>query len=130
MIKKRNIVICILLSIITLFIYTIYWFITLTNDIEEISNREEYKTKGYIAFLLCLCTFSLYGIYWTQKMSRSLFKTRLNRGLYAKKIIVKNILLGAITLGIYPMCSLTYDLNKLIDESNANYLKKKIKRVA
>ena len=130
MIKKRNIIICILLSIITLFIYTIYWFITLTNDIEEISNREEYKTKGYIAFLLCLCTFSLYGIYWTQKMSRSLFKTRLNRGLYAKKIIIKNILLGVITLGIYPMCSLTYDLNKLIDESNANYLKKKIKRVA
>ena len=39
MIKKRNIVICILLSIITLFIYTIYWFITLTNDIEEIIEK-------------------------------------------------------------------------------------------
>ena len=32
MIKERNIVLCILLSIITCGIYEIYWFCTLTDD--------------------------------------------------------------------------------------------------
>lgn len=61
MIQKRNIAVCIILSIVTCGIYGIYWFICLNNDTNTASNT--FGTSGGVAFLLTLVTCGIYGIY-------------------------------------------------------------------
>ena len=56
--KKRNIALCVILTIVTLGIYGIYWFIKMTNDINELANPEK-KTSGGVSFLLTLITCNI-----------------------------------------------------------------------
>ena len=66
-IAKRKISRAIILSIVTLGIYAIYWFICLTNEINKASGRTN-DTKGGIAFLLSLVTFGIYEYFWAYKL--------------------------------------------------------------
>ena len=61
-IPERSIVTSVIFSIITCGIYGIYWFITLTDDANMVS--EENDTSGGLAFVLSLITCGIYGIYW------------------------------------------------------------------
>jgi len=69
--KKRNIGLAILFSIITFGIYDIYWFICLTNDSNTI-NPDEKTASGGVAFLLSIVTFGIYGFYWNYKLGKKL----------------------------------------------------------
>ena len=65
--KKRNVGLAVLFSIITFGIYGIYWFVCLTNDSNTI-NPEEKTASGGLAIVLSLLTFGIYGIYWNYKL--------------------------------------------------------------
>ena len=54
MVQQKNIALCIVLSLVTCGIYGIYWFITLTNDLNTATGEED--TTGGMAFLLSLVT--------------------------------------------------------------------------
>ena len=54
MIQKRNIVTCILLSLVTCGIYGIVWFINMTDDVAYLS--EDPEMSGGKAFLFTLIT--------------------------------------------------------------------------
>lgn len=43
--KKRNIAVCVILTIVTLGIYGLYWFVKITNDVNELANPEK-KSSG------------------------------------------------------------------------------------
>lgn len=61
-IKKRNVVLCLLFTVLTVGIYGIYWFICLTNDTNKLS---KYKTAGGgVAFIFTIITVGIYGFYW------------------------------------------------------------------
>lgn len=47
MIKRRNIALCIILSLVTCGIYGIYWFVCLTEDTKTAANVE--GTSGIVA---------------------------------------------------------------------------------
>lgn len=67
--KKRNVALAIIFSIITLGIYAVYWFVCLTND----SNRlapDEATASGGLALLFNVITFGIYGIYWYYKLGK------------------------------------------------------------
>ncbi len=66
-IKRRSIVTAILLSIITCGIYSIYWFVVLTNEMNKASGKAG-DTSGGIAFLLSLVTCGIYSYIWAYKM--------------------------------------------------------------
>lgn len=65
--KKRNIVLAILFTIITFGIYGIYWFVCLTNDSNTI-NPEKKTASGGLAILFTLISFGIYGFYWNYKL--------------------------------------------------------------
>ncbi len=69
--KKRNVGLAILFTIITFGIYGIYWFICLTNDSNTI-NPDEKTASGGLALLLSIVTFGIYGIYWSYKLGKKL----------------------------------------------------------
>ena len=76
--KKRNIALCIIFSIITFGIYGLYWFVHITNDVNTLANPEK-KTSGGVALLLTIITCNIYGIYWAYKMGGLLDKAQTDR---------------------------------------------------
>ena len=65
-IKTRNIATSIILSIITCGIYGIYWFVSLTNEVNKLSDTKD--TGGGTCFLLNVVTCGIYCIYWGYRM--------------------------------------------------------------
>ena len=61
-VKKRNVVLCILFSLITFGIYGLYWYVCLTNDTNRLS---QYKTAGGVAAIFfTILTLGFYSFYW------------------------------------------------------------------
>ncbi len=78
MVREKNIVLCIILSLVTCGIYGIYWFVTLTDDTNTIAG--EPGTSGIMAFVLTIVTFGIYGLYWAFKCGEKIDKAHQNRG--------------------------------------------------
>ena len=93
--KKRNVALCIIFSIITLGIYGLYWFVHITNDVNTLANPEK-KTSGGVSLLLAIITFNLYGIYWAYKMGGLLDKAQTDRGHPAQNRAVLYLILELI----------------------------------
>lgn len=82
MVQRREIVTCILLSIVTCGIYNIYWFIKITDDVNYLSGLVN-QTSGGMAFLLTLVTCNIYGLYWAYNMGEKLDMAKNQRGVPA-----------------------------------------------
>lgn len=62
MISRRSVAFAIILSLITCGLYTIYWFIVLTNEVGELSG--DYTFTGGKHFLLTLVTCGIWSFIW------------------------------------------------------------------
>lgn len=113
MVKKRNIVLQIVLSLITCGIYGIYWFITLTDDAAKKAGDANFN--GVKAFLFTLITCGIYGYYWYYKMGKTLKVAGDNNGVAIDDNSVLYLILGLFGLGIVNYCIMQNDLNKLAD---------------
>ena len=69
--KERNVVLCIIFSIITCGIYGLYWFATITDDLKAISGDDQ-TASGVKAIVFTLITCGLYGIYWIYKRGENM----------------------------------------------------------
>ncbi|MFQ7078384.1 MAG: DUF4234 domain-containing protein [Christensenellaceae bacterium] len=67
--KKRNIALAIVFTIITFGIYGIYWFVCLTNDSNRM-NSAEATASGGMAVLFTIITFGIYSFYWAYKLGK------------------------------------------------------------
>lgn len=108
-IKERNIVVCILLSIITCGIYGIVWFISLTDDMRYVSGDQ--SLSGGMAFLLTLVTCGIYGYFWAYKMGKATAVAKANRGLPGDDNSILYLILQFLGLGIVIYCIAQNDLN-------------------
>lgn len=81
MIKERNIALSVIFSIITCGIYGVYWFVCLTDDVNEVSG--DHSTSGILAVVLTIVTCGIYGLYWAYKMGDKLDIAKQNRGIPA-----------------------------------------------
>ena len=115
MIKKRSIGICILLSIITLGIYGIYWFVMLHNEVKIAANDDGKPTAG-VAFLLTLVTCGIYGYYWNYKQGEKLDKAYADRGMATSSRAVVYLVLSIFGLSIISYALMQDSLNKLNPE--------------
>ncbi|MDD6032935.1 MAG: DUF4234 domain-containing protein [Oscillospiraceae bacterium] len=93
--KKRNIALCVILTIVTLGIYGLYWFVQITNDVNKLANPEK-KTSGGAALLLTIITCNIYGFYWAYKMGGLLDKAQTDRGLPAQNRAVVYLILELV----------------------------------
>ena len=105
-IKNRNIVTCIILSLVTCGIYGIYWLIMLAR--ESVSVKDE-SDSGVLEIVLMLF-IPFVGFFLAEK--------KLAEGCAAKGIphtdnSVLYLILGLLGLGIVSACMMQNDLNKL-----------------
>ncbi len=106
-IKRRNIVACVLLSIITLGIYGIYWFVVMTDDSNALAPKNA-TTSGGKAFLLSFITCGIYAIYWNYKLGLKVDEMNNTQG--STGIIY--LLLSLFGLSIVASCMAQSEINK------------------
>ncbi len=109
--KQRSIPVCIILSLITCGIYSLYWMIVLTDDANRLSGRQ--RPSGGTALLLTIVTCGIYGYYWAYQMGEALYNAKAQRGIMASN----NNILYLILEIIFPIIgwSLMQDeINKLV----------------
>ena len=111
MIKERNVVVCILLSIITCGIYDIYWFICLSDDANTAVG--EPGTSGVMAFLFSLITCGIYGLFWMYKQGEKIDNAKAKRGMAGGNSGVLYLILAIFGLGIVSHMLMQSELNKL-----------------
>ncbi|HCA04951.1 MAG TPA: hypothetical protein DEO32_03525, partial [Ruminococcaceae bacterium] len=112
--QKRNIAVCIILSLVTCGIYGIYWLICLNDETNQAANDPN-ATSGGIVFLLTLVTCGIYGIYWCYKMGQQIDVAYKNRGLIPPDKSVLLLVMSLVFLSIVSYALIQDDLNKLSD---------------
>ena len=111
-IREKNIVTCIILSLVTCGIYGIIWFVSITDDMKTMSGDQSLPSGG-MAFLLTLVTCGIYGYYWAYKMAKANVMAKSRRGMPADDNTVLYIILQVFGLGIINYCLMQNDLNDM-----------------
>ena len=114
MIKQRNIGLCILLSIVTCGIYGLYWFVVLTDDINQESGEAD-ATSGGMSLLLTIVTCNIYGWYWAYKMGEKVDIIKNKNGVPSSNSGILYVLLQVFGLGIIAYALMQDTSNKYAD---------------
>ena len=108
-VEKRNIGICILLSIVTFGIYMLYWVYKLHEETHAVAG-EAPDISGGLVMLLTIVTFGIYGIYWCYKQGERIDKIHAMRGVPAGNNAVLYLVLG-IFIAIVAYALMQNELN-------------------
>lgn len=105
-IKERNIVTCILLSLVTCGIYGIYWIIMLAREAVSVKDPADNALLEIVLMLF----LPFLGIFMAEK---KFAEGCAARGVAHSDNSILYLVLGLFGLGIVSMCMLQNDLNKL-----------------
>lgn len=105
-IKQRNIVVAILLTIITCGIYGIYWVIVMARDAVSVKDPAD----NAILEIVLMLFLPFLGFFLTE---RKFAEGCAQRGIDHKDNSVLYLILGLLGLGIVNYCMMQSDLNKL-----------------
>lgn len=120
--KQRSIVSVILLSLLTCGIYSIYWFVVVTNEIQaSLRNPDGSVGSGGMCFLLGIVTCGIYTIYWYYKQGQRVSQLRQENGLQSNDNTVLYVILSIFGLAIVADAIIQGELNAVIDASYNNY---------
>ena len=105
-IKERNIVVCILLTLVTCGIYGIYWIIMIAKEAVSVKDPADNAVLEIVLMLF----LPFLGIFMTEKKFAEGCEAR---GIAHSDQSVLYLILGLVGLGIVPLCMLQNDLNKI-----------------
>ncbi|MCI8372411.1 MAG: DUF4234 domain-containing protein [Lachnospiraceae bacterium] len=112
-IHERNIVQCILLTVVTCGIYGLIWLVSLADDLNMIS-EEPNPTSGGLVLVLSIVTCNIYLIYWMYKAGERMNNAKQRRGLPVDSNSgLLYLVLTFFGLGIVSYCLIQSDLNKM-----------------
>lgn len=111
MVSKKNVAMCVILSILTCGLYGIYWFYTLSEDAAFLGNDRSFS--GGMAILLGIVTCGIYTIYWYYKVGKLMFDAFDSRGMRTSDNSILYLVLGLFGLGIVNFCIIQNDINQL-----------------
>lgn len=119
-IKKRNIFICLILSIITCGLYSIYWLYVLLRDTY---NLADYDGSPVLDILFTFITCGLYGFYLWYKIAGLHNEINEKHNIKSVNNTILYIALYFFGLSIINYCILQDDINKIANyaESNNSY---------
>lgn len=115
-IEKRDIVMCVVLSIITCGIYALVWVYRMTNDASVLTDDSEFSGTKAVIFGIITC--GIYNIYWAYKMGEKIKQAKLNAGLDVEDYSTLYLILAICTYftGITSLimyCLAQSELNKI-----------------
>jgi len=112
--KERDIILCILFSIFSLGIYTVYWVYKMTEEANALSDYEYGCAGGKLVIVYSLITLGFYLCYWAFKMGDRLYLARAKRGVsYGRSNGIIYMLLSLVQLDFINFIFMQHELNKL-----------------
>lgn len=111
-IMNRNVVTCILLSIVTCGIYGLYWYFCVINDLNTASETPDDVSAGTV-LLLTIVTCGIYGWIWLYKAGEKVDKIRLRNGEPASDSSIIYILFAVFGLAVVDCALIQTELNKV-----------------
>ena len=118
MVKERNIAVCIILSVLTCGIYSIIWFVSLTDDARIISGDE--RLSGGKALLFTLLTCGIYSFYWAYLMGKAINEANIKSNRPSSDNSTLYLILNIFGLGIVTYCLAQSEINKFAIPSTQN----------
>lgn len=109
-VSKRSIPLAIILSIVTCALYTLYWEIKITDEMNTILGKTN-ATSGVMALIYTIITCGIYGIYWLYKMGQNVDEIKGKTGDTG----ILYLILGFVGLGIVPMALMQDAINDKLD---------------
>ncbi len=111
-IMNRNVVTCIILSIVTCGIYGLYWYFCVINDLNTASETPDDASAGMV-LLLSIVTCGIYGWIWLYKAGEKVDKIRQRNGETPSDSSIIYILLAVFGLAIVDYALIQTELNKV-----------------
>ena len=114
-IPERNIVVCIILSLVTCGLYTYYWLYVLNEDLRTYTGNKN-GTSGGMVILLTLITCGIYHYYWLYKQGDTIDNVKLQRGRMSGSLGILYLILGIFGLTIVSYALMQNELNTFAKE--------------
>jgi len=111
MVSQRSLPLYIILTVVTCGLFSIYWFIVMSNDIAKL--REQPEPKGVLNYIIGVLTCGVYTIICYYRYSKYLVEIQQKRGAPVNDISVIATIIG-IFIGIVSMALIQNEINKLV----------------
>lgn len=111
-IAPRGLALAIVLSIVTCGFYAIYWFVKLTDELNELADTKD-EPSGVVCFLLNLVTCGIYGIYWSYMMGK---KQEMMEEKGGSTTAILYLVLAIVGFGIINYALIQDAINKRVGE--------------
>lgn len=103
---NRNIVVCIILSLVTCGIYGLFWMVVLNDELNAASGQ--YGPSGGTVLLFSIVTCGIYGLYWMYQMGQ---RVEIIRGSGGGSTGILFLLLQLFGLSIVSLAIMQSELN-------------------
>lgn len=110
-IQRKSIGLCIVLSIITCGIYSLYWLYCMAEDVNLATARPGGPSGGLV-LLLTIVTCNLYGLYWLYRAGEDLDRRRAEQGQVTGHLGILFLLLAVFGFSIISYALLQNELNE------------------
>lgn len=109
---RRDIAVCIILSILTCGIYGIYWMIKLNDELLAVSGRS--GQSGVTVFLLGLVTCGIYLYIWHYQMGETVESIHASQGQPVGSAPILYLILALVGFGIVNYALMQNELNQVL----------------
>lgn len=113
MIQRKEVALCIILTIVTCGLYGIYWMYTLTEDLNAIV-PEQTATPGANVILFTILTCGIYGVYWLYVQGEKIDYVKRQRGLSSSYTGLVYIVFAFLGVGIISHALMQNEINNLL----------------
>lgn len=111
LIENRDIAIQLILSLITCGLYSLYWMVTITDDVNKL--LDDKNDSGIVNLLLSLVTCGIYLIYWNYDIGKKLKKIGEKYSLDIQDNSIIYMVLSVLKLDVVSYVLMQSDLNKV-----------------
>lgn len=111
MVQQRSVGLAIVLTLVTCGLYSIYWFIVMTNDVSKLSGDSSFT--GGKHFLLSLVTCGIWSLVWSYQIGKLVEEAQKQRGLPASDNSILYLVLTFFGLGVVTFALVQSDVNKM-----------------
>ena len=113
--KQRNIAACIIYSLLTCGIYTLYWYVCMVDDVNFVSQNN--NTSGGKALLFSFLTCGIYTYFWVYTAGERLDNVKMQQGYPSSNQAIIYLLLTIFGLGIVSFALIQNELNKYVAQA-------------
>ena len=114
--KKRNPALVVVFSIITCGIYMLYWYVSVTNEIEsEVKEKGKACRSGGLALLFMIITCGIYNFYWVYQECKRLASIERDKGMSGTDNSLVCLILSVLGLGIISTILMQCQMNNIAE---------------